>query len=63
MDANQKAAKDLNEVTLTQERNQATLAMWRQAERKGANFVIGLKFQNTFISLSLTEVRPSLRSP
>ncbi|KAA1087362.1 hypothetical protein PGT21_029807 [Puccinia graminis f. sp. tritici] len=50
------SAKDLNEVTLTQERDQATLAMWRQAERKGANFVIGLKFQNTFISLSLTEI-------
>ncbi|KAH9452383.1 hypothetical protein Pst134EB_016337 [Puccinia striiformis f. sp. tritici] len=50
------STKEQNERTLAQERDQATLAMWRQAERKGANFVIGLKFQNIFVSLSLTEI-------
>ncbi|OAV92208.1 hypothetical protein PTTG_03278 [Puccinia triticina 1-1 BBBD Race 1] len=51
------STKELNENTLAEERERATLAMWQQAERiKGANFVLGLKFQNNPLSISLTEI-------
>lgn len=50
------STKEQTERSIALERKQAMTEMWKQAERLGANFVIGLKFQSTPVSIAVTEI-------